>query len=86
MPSALRAALCKLPPLMARPAKFENHRWLGDKRSMAVHDLDNLADACAVDDLLTSEKFLAFGPDVLAEARNRGFRPCPHCVEETSAD
>jgi len=29
----------------------------------------------AVDDLLASEKFLAFGPDTLAEARNRGYRP-----------
>ncbi len=59
---------------------------MGDKRSMVVHDLDNPADACAIDDLLSSEKFLSFGPDTLPEARNRGFRPCPHCVPRTDSD
>jgi hypothetical protein len=67
---------------MARPTRFENHRWLGDKRVMIVHDLDNPGDPCAIDDLLASEKFLAFGPDLLAEARNRCFKPCRHCVRE----
>jgi len=65
---------------MARPARFEHYRWLGDKRSMVVHDLDNVTDACAIDDLMKSEQFLAFGPDTLAEARNRGYSPCPHCA------
>ena len=31
---------------MARPSRFEDYRWLGDKRSMVVHDLDNVTDAC----------------------------------------
>ena len=65
---------------VARPTRFEEHRWLGDKRSMRVHDLDNVTDACLLDDLLASEQFMSFGPDTLAEARNRGYRPCPHCV------
>ncbi|MBA3653392.1 MAG: hypothetical protein H0W70_04290 [Actinobacteria bacterium] len=68
---------------MARPTRFEQHRWLGDKRSMVVHDLDNVGDPCAVDDLLASERFLAFGPDTLPEARNRCFAPCRHCVQQT---
>jgi hypothetical protein len=43
-----------------------------------VYDLD-LADsdpdvAAAVEELLASEQFAAFGPDTLAEARNRGYR------------
>ena len=67
---------------MSRPARFETHQWLGDKRSMIVHDLDNLRNGCAIDDLLASERFLTFGPDCLPEARNRGFRPCRHCVTE----
>ena len=46
-----------------------------------MYDLD-LADsdpdvAAAVDELLASEQFAAFGPDTLAEARNRGYRPAP---------
>ena len=59
---------------MPRPTLFENNRWLGDKRSFEVHDLDNTDDGCGIDDLLVSERFLTFGPDLLAEARNRGFR------------
>jgi len=47
---------------------------------MVVHDLDNVTDACVIDDLMKSEQFLAFGPDTLAEARNRGYSPCPHCA------
>ena len=60
---------------MARPTLFEHNRWLGDKRSFVVHDLDNTDEECDIDDLLRSERFLTFGPDLLAEARNRGFRP-----------
>ena len=52
---------------------------MGDKRTQIVYDLD-LADpdpavAAAIDELLASECFAAFGPDTLAEARNRGYRP-----------
>lgn len=65
---------------MARPVRFEHFRWLGDKRSMVAHDLDNSTDACAVDELMASEQFASFGPDLLAEARNRGYRACRHCA------
>ena len=63
-----------------RPSRFEEHRWLGDKRTQRVHDLDNSTEACAVDELMASEQFAAFAPDTLPEARNRGYRPCRHCV------
>jgi hypothetical protein len=64
---------------MSRPTKFEHNRYVGDKRTQVVYDLD-LADsdpavAEAVEELLASERFAAFGPDTLAEARNRGYRP-----------
>ena len=64
---------------MARPSRFEEHRFLGDKRTQVVHDLDGLAEACNLEELLAAERFAAFGPDTLPEARNRGYRPCPHC-------
>ena len=64
---------------MARPTRFENHRWLGDKRSQRVHDLDASTEACQIDELMASERFASFGPDSLAEARNRGYHHCPHC-------
>ena len=62
---------------MARPTKFEHNRYVGDKRSQVVYDLD-LADSDprveqAVADIMASEQFAAFSPDTLAEARNRGY-------------
>ena len=65
---------------VSRPTRFEHNRYVGDKRSRVVHDLDAATDACRIDDLLASEQFAAFGPDSLAEARNRGYRPCRHCT------
>ena len=64
---------------MSRPTRFEHSRYLGDKRSQRVYDLD-LVDsdprvATAVADIMASEQFAAFSPDTLAEARNRGYRP-----------
>ncbi len=61
---------------MDRPAKFEHHRFLGDKRTQVVYDVDALdqADAHLVEELVESEQYLCFGPDTLPEARNRGYR------------
>lgn len=70
---------------MARPARFEHHRWLGDKRSQVVHDLDHVADQCAIEDLLASERFATFGPDTLPEARNRGYHACRFCASTPAA-
>ena len=69
---------------VARPTRFEHYRWLGDKRNYRVHDLDNSQDACSIDDLMASGQFQAFGPDLLAEARNRGYKPCSSCVTASS--
>ena len=68
---------------MSRPARFEHFRWLGDKRNLRVHDSDHPTEACRIDELMASERFSCFGPDLLAEARNRGYRPCRHCVRAT---
>jgi len=65
---------------MSRPRPFQDHRYVGDKRTQRVHDLDNATDACGIDELMASGQFASFGPDTLAEARNRGYRPCPHCA------
>ena len=65
---------------MARPIRFEHYRWLGDKRTQRVHDLDHSTDRCDIDELMASEQFAAFGPDTLPESKNRNYRPCKHCV------
>jgi hypothetical protein len=59
---------------MERPTRFEHHRYLGDKRSQVVYDLDHWDDAAVIDELMEAETFLCFGPDELSEARNRGYR------------
>ena len=66
---------------MSRPTKFEEFRYVGDKRRQRVHDLDHLLDACDIDELLASEQFASFGPDTVAEARNRGYHAC-RCIKQ----
>lgn len=62
-----------------RPARFAHVRWLGDKRTMVVHDLDGAVDGCGVDDVVASGRAASFGPDSAVEARNRGYRRCRRC-------
>ncbi|MDQ2649159.1 MAG: hypothetical protein M3Z03_06365 [Actinomycetota bacterium] len=59
---------------MERPVRFEHFRYVGDKRSQVVYDLDTWTDAEVIDELMAAETYLCFGPDTLAEARNRGYR------------
>jgi hypothetical protein len=64
---------------MAKPTRLEHHRYVGDKRTLVVYDLEMYGRdrdvTAAVDDLVAAEAFLTFGPDTLAEARNRNYRP-----------
>ncbi len=58
---------------MERPTRFEHSRFLGDKRTQLVYDLDTWTDEATIDELMAAETGLSFGPDTLAEARNRGY-------------
>lgn len=58
---------------MERPGRFEHTRYLGDKRTQLVYDLDEWTDAEIIDDIVESEVGICFGPDTLDEARNRGY-------------
>ena len=66
---------------MGRLKRFDEHRFVGTRDDMIVHDCDNdaqvslLEERAAADDLLKLNLLQTFGPDTLAEARNRGFRP-----------
>lgn len=62
---------------MERPGKFEHFRWVGDKRTQTVYDVDSLSDdeAEIIEELMGAGTYLCFAPDTLAEARNRGYRP-----------
>ena len=58
---------------MDRPVRYQHNRWLGDKRCQVVYDLDEVSDRAVIDELVRSEQVATFGPDTLAEARNRGY-------------
>ena len=58
---------------MERPAKFEHTRFLGDKRTQLVYDVDAWEDSAVIEDIVRAETGICFGPDSLAEARNRGY-------------
>ncbi len=68
---------------MERPVKFEHNRWVGDRHTQVVYDVDNLEDASIIDALMATKDlpdihgvpYTCFGPDTLAEARNRGYKP-----------
>ncbi len=66
---------------MGRLSRFEEHRFVGTRDDMIVHDCDDtdvlteLEQRIAADQLLRRNLLQAFSPDTLAEARNRGFRP-----------
>ena len=58
---------------MAHHPRFEHSRFIGDKRTQLVYDLDTWADFAVIDEIAESGVGLCFGPDTLAEARNRGY-------------
>ena len=58
---------------MDRPSRFSHTRYLGDKRTQLVYDLDSWADAAIIDEIVASGVGTSFGPDSLPEARNRGY-------------
>jgi hypothetical protein len=61
---------------MSRPTRFEEFRFVGDKRTQVVYDLDEPSlDPAIIAELMESEQFICFGPDSLLEARNRGYKP-----------
>jgi hypothetical protein len=68
-----------------RLARFEEHRYVGDKRDQVVHDIDVCDRTEVIDELLRAEAFLCFAPDTLSEARNRGYRLCRQCPGVRSA-
>lgn len=58
---------------MERPIRFEHSRFLGDKRTQLVYDLDTWTDRAVIDEIVAAEVGASFGPDTLPEARNRGY-------------
>ena len=53
--------------------KFEHSRFIGDKRTQFVYDLDTWDDETIINEIVAAGVGLSFGPDTLSEARNRGY-------------
>lgn len=66
---------------MARIHRFEDYRFVGTRDDMVVYDTDDRDEAAALEERVSDEELFdrnlvqTFGPDDLAEARNRGFVP-----------
>ena len=64
---------------LARPARFPDNRFIGTRDDMVVYDCDDAAQLTRLEERLAEDGLLAvnlvqtFGPDTVAEARNRGF-------------
>jgi hypothetical protein len=58
---------------MDRPSRFEHFRYVGDKRTQLVYDVDEWDDPAVVNEFVDLGVGIGFGPDTLAEARNRGY-------------
>jgi hypothetical protein len=58
---------------MEHHPKFEHSRFIGDKRTQFVYDLDTWDDEAVINEIVTAGVGLSFGPDTLDEARNRGY-------------
>ncbi len=58
---------------MQRPTRFEHARFVGDKRTQLVYDLDEWTDEAVVNEFVDAGVGIQFGPDTLVEARNRGY-------------
>ena len=54
------------------PTRFEHARFVGDKRTQLVYDLDEWTDEDVVNEFVDAGVGIQFGPDTLVEARNRG--------------
>ena len=63
---------------MDRLSNFENNRFIGDKRTQEVYDLDDSEESesmrVLIDELVENARYICFSPDTLAEARHRGYR------------
>ncbi len=66
---------------MGRLKRFDEFRFVGDRRTMVAYDCDDdaqlaeLVELVERDDLMGRGLLQSFAPDTEAEARNRGFRP-----------
>ena len=66
---------------MPRLSKFENYRFIGNRKNMKVYDCDDEDQFSKLEgfinkyDLILHNLLQSFAPDTISEAKNRGFKP-----------
>lgn len=69
---------------MPRHPRFEEHRYLGDKRALVAYDCDDDEQFALVKEI-PLDRIASFAPDRPSEHRNRGYRafkPAPEAGAE----
>ena len=59
---------------MEAPKELEGHRYVGDKRTQKVYDLEACNNEEVIKYICAAKAYATFGPDELREARNRGYK------------
>jgi hypothetical protein len=58
---------------------FNGNRYIGNKNTTEVHDLDNEKTGCQIDEIKT-DHVKTFIPDTKEQAKSEGFDYCAHCI------
>jgi len=64
-------------------ARRNSYRYLGNKNTKEVHDLDNedtSASGCQIDEIFRAGHAVQFNPDTLEEAHRHGYDNCGKCL------
>ena len=66
---------------MNRLNRFEQHRYIGIRKNMKVYDCDDEKQFTSLNKYLKDYDYISlnlvqsFSPDIIDEAKNRGFKP-----------
>ncbi|WFB36811.1 hypothetical protein P3T73_03420 [Kiritimatiellota bacterium B12222] len=55
-------------------------RYLGNSNEKEVHDLENEAGVCQIDEIIQADHAVRFNPDSLNEAKRNGYDNCHWCI------
>lgn len=64
-------------------ARRNSYRYLGNKNTKEVHDLDNedtSPSGCQIDEIFQAGHAVRFNPDTLEEAHRHGYDDCGKCL------
>jgi hypothetical protein len=62
---------------------MDGERWLGNSENKEVHDLERETPECMIAKIMEARHEIAFR--VYQDAKDQGYKNCPHCVDENAA-